>query len=223
MTRQKRFDAFAQTIYGNQPTKTRAERWRSWKRTGLPVVAVILIVVVVAVITDLPSHESLAGERSQAAALVTEVNSYLEPCVYSLKTEASPVFRQWLANTLDASDRAKTPALLTDDASACSFTSDNINNLSQIEEPGTGAGKYLSLVVGIALTWSTSDALATIEDMLLFVHGQHTQAAILDLRRRDSSLASDRRQALSAMDEARRYLKGGLPNLNMPTLKVPIP
>lgn len=220
MTKTHEFDAFATTVYGARQRRSLPERWRSWRRVGLPVTAAIVIIIVIAVITDLPTHPSLAAQRNDASGLISEVNANLKPCVFALR-EANNIFRQRLAGSLSVGDRGRVPTLLADDASACAFTSDNINNLAGIEEPGAGAGHYLAAVVSIALTWTTSDALGAIDDMILITHDQHTARAASDLRGRNVRLATDRRQALKDMRSAARYLKGTLPSLLMPTISLP--
>ena len=219
MTKTREFDAFATTVYGARQRRSLPERWRSWRRVGLPVTAVIVIIIVIAVITDLPTHPSLTAQRNDASGLISEVNTNLKPCVFALQ-EANTIFRQRLAGTLSAGDRGKVPTLLADDASACAFTSDNVNNLAAIEEPGTGAGRYLAGVVSIALTWTTSDALGALDDMILITHNQHSAQAASDLRGRNVRLATDRRQALKDVRSAARYLKGPLPSLLMPTVNL---
>jgi hypothetical protein len=222
MTKPRQFDAFSATVYGDREVRTRAQRWLSWKRTGLPVTAAIAVIVVIAVITDLPTHQSLAGQRVDATGLISEVNSGLKPCVFSLQ-EANKIFGERQAGELSPGDRGRVPSLLADDAGACSFTSDNINNLSGIEEPGTGAGRFLSLVVGDAMTWTTSDALGAIDDMILITHRSHSARAAVDLHQRNTNLAADRQSALKALAQAESYLKGSLPSLLMPAITLSKP
>jgi len=219
VTKTREFDAFAATVYGDREVRSRAVRWRSWKRTGLPITAAIIAVIIIAVITDLPTHPSLASQRVDANNLITTINTNLRPCVFGLK-EANTIFGDRQAGKLSRGDRAKVPTLLADDAGACSFTSDSVNNLAGIEEPGSGAGRYLAAVISDALTWTTSDALAAIDDMILITHHQHVGRAAFDLHQRNARLADDRREALAEMNKAEKYLNASLPSLLMPTIKL---
>jgi len=213
-------DAFAKSLYAGK-TKADGTRRARWRRTGLPITVAIAIVVVAAVITDLPAHESLAGELSAGSALLKEVNNDVSPCSFSLN-ETNTIYRDQLAGKLSASDHSRVPSLLQDDAAACSFTSDNINDLADIEEPGTGAGKYLSQVVSLTQTWTTSDALGAINDIIILVATPGNKAAETDLRTRQAFLISDRRAAMAAMADADHYLKGSLPALEMPAVTLPV-
>ena len=80
VTEKLEMDAFAASLYGDRVAPTRRDRWLRFRRVGLPLLAVVLIIVAVAVATDLPHNESLAGERSSASYLITLVNGYIEPC-----------------------------------------------------------------------------------------------------------------------------------------------
>jgi hypothetical protein len=180
----------------------------------------IVIVIAAAIITDLPTHESLAGQTTAGAALLSEVNNDVAPCAFSLK-EADTIYRERLAGTLSASDLSRVPSLLQDDAAACSFTSDNINDLADIEEPGTGAGRYLSQVISLAQTWTTSDALGAVDDLIALEADPHDQTAARDLAARQIYLTSDRHGALAALTDADHYLHGTLPGLQMPAVTLP--
>ena len=127
--------------------------------------------------------------------------------------ESDEIFGQWWRGQLSATDRSKVPTLLNQDADACSFTSDGINNLSQLEEPGTGAGKYLALMIGDLLSWTTSDALGAIEDFVQLTANPKNSRAVADLRGRAKDLAIDRSETLRAVSDAAHYLKGSLPTL----------
>lgn len=218
--RRRRPDLFAAEVYGQRTSRTRAERRRRFRRTGLPIAVAVVIVIAVAVITDLPTHASLASQRSSGAALLQEIDNDVRPCAFSIN-EVNTIFRDELARTLSPSDRGRVPSLLQDDAAACSFTSDNINDLADIEEPGTGAGKYLSAVVSLAQTWTTSDALGAIDDLIDLSNNAKDHAASRDLVARQQFLTADRRSAIAALKNAERYLHGSLPALDIPAITLP--
>lgn len=216
-------DAFAASLYGDRVIPTRAARWKRFRRIGLPALAVAAIVVAIAVVTDLPQHQTLAGERVAAASLVDEVNSDINQCTYALTKEATPIYRDWLTGNLTSVDRSEVPSLLSQDAEGCSFASSSgdIDNLASIEQPGTGAGKYLALVVGDAVSWTSSDALGVIEDYELLTARAHDARAESYLRQNARNLALDRQHALNAIADAEHYLHGTLPALKLPAEKIP--
>jgi hypothetical protein len=220
MTERPDMDAFAASLYGDRVPPTRADRWKWFRRVGLPVIAVVAIIVAIAVVTDLPQRQSLAGERSTAASLITEVNGDVKTCAYAMG-ESVTIYRDWIRRNLSASDRSRVPSLLSQDAEACSFTSSSINDLSQIEEPGTGAGKYLANVLSFSMSWTTSDALGAIEDFSRLTAHPNNKRAADDLRDRAKYLAVDRGDALGALKDAERYLKGPLPALGLPKIAIP--
>jgi hypothetical protein len=220
MTEKRQMDAFAASIYGDRVRPTRADRWKRFKRIGLPVLAVTAIVVAIAVVTDIPQHQTLASERVAAASLVDEVNSDIGQCTYAMN-EATTIYRRWVDGNITASDRSEAPGLLSQDADGCSFTSDNIYNLASIEQPGTGAGKYLSNVVGLAVQWTSGDALAVMEDFGLLIANPHDSDAVRYLHENAIALAADRKSALTAIADAERYLHGQLPRLKLPAESIP--
>jgi hypothetical protein len=222
VTGKREMDPFAASLYGDRVKPTRADRWRRFQRIGLPSLAIVGIVVAVAVVTDLPHNESLTGERSSAAYLVSLVNGYIKPCTVAA-TESASIFRQWQRGELSATDRSEVPTLLSQDADACSYTSGDINDLSQLEEPGTGAGKWLALMIGDALSWTTSDALGAIDDLSQLISNSKGSGAAADLRSREKYLRIDRSEALGAVADAERYLKGTLPALEIPAIRIALP
>ena len=117
-----------------------------------------------------------------------------------------------------AADRAPTPGLLGDDQSACSFTSEGIFDLSNIQVPGTPAGKHLGQMVGIATLWTTSDALRTIEDVQALMANPNDAAALHSLTVENGQLASDRRNALAEEAAADHLLATHLAGVDMPNV-----
>lgn len=219
--RKRPADPLALAVYGEERSLPRQERWRRWKRTGLPIVAAVAIVVASAVIIDLPSPPSLAGERSAATSVIGEVNSDVTPCAFGVG-EAATLWRDVRRGSLSAAERAKVPGLLQDDADACSFTSGNINDLSDIDEPGTGIGKYLAQVVAVAETWTTSDALGAIDDVIDLTSAPSpagARSATRDLVTRNGYLSADRRAARAALADASNAVHGGIPTLAIPVVR----
>jgi hypothetical protein len=121
-------------------------------------------------------------------------------------------------NSLNASDKAETPAMLRDDQSACSFTSSSIYDLSNVEGTGTPAGKNIGNVVSVATLWATSDALAAIEDIQTLTTNPGDGKALADLRTRQVALAQGRTQARDDVLAADRILNAKVPMPDMPAL-----
>jgi hypothetical protein len=217
MTR-RRGDAFARAVFHDAPDEARTQRWRRFRRTGLPIVVAVAIIVACAVIVDLPSPATLANDRAAATSLVTEVNNDITPCAFAIN-ETARLYHDEGQHSLSTAERSKVPTLLDDDASACSFTSGSINDLTDIEEPGTGTGRFLAQVISLSVTWTTSDALGAIDDIDALATDPHDAQAARDLRVRSRYLAADRRAALAALAGADRELQGGLPTLDMPNIR----
>ena len=177
----------------DDPTSTKP----IWQRhRGLAIAAVALIILLITVLTDLPASTSRAEDISAERSVMTEVNNDLAPCAFGLN-QAVGIWKLQAAHQLTAADRAPTPGLLGDDQSACSFTSEGIFDLSNIQVPGTPAGKHLGQMVGIATLWTTSDALRTIEDVQALMANPNDAAALHSLTVENGQLASDRRNALA--------------------------
>ena len=104
------------------------------------------------------------------------------------------------------------------DQSACSFTSEGIFDLSNIQVPGTPAGKHLGQMVGFATLWTTSDALRTIEDVQALMANPNDAAAASSLTVENGQLASDRRNALAEEAAADHLLATHLAGVDMPNV-----
>jgi hypothetical protein len=189
-----------------------------WHRhRGLAITAVVLVILLITVLTDLPTSTSRAADIAEERSLMSEVNSDLAPCALALN-QAVGIWNLQAAHQLTAADRAPTPGLLGDDQSACSFTSEGIYDLANIDVPGTPAGKHLGQMVGIATLWTTSDALRAIEDVQMLMSKSQDSGALADLTKQESQLASDRRHALAQEAVADHLLATQLPPVDMPVV-----
>ena len=117
-----------------------------YKRRAWLVSATLAVVVAVTVVTDLPQHASRSGQISDDTSVMTQLNTDVAPCSYALG-ESFAIYRDLTARTLTPSEDNQVPGLLGDDQMACSFTDDNIYQLSTIEVPGSAAGKYMGQLV----------------------------------------------------------------------------
>jgi hypothetical protein len=108
--------------------------------------------------------------------------------------------------------------MMRDDQTACSFTSSEIFDLSNVEGTGTPAGKNVGNVVNVATLWATSDALGAIEDIQNLQGDPRHRATITDLSKREAALARDRAQADADVAAADRILRAKLPMPGLPNL-----
>ena len=119
---------------------------------------------------------------------------------------------------LTPADRAPTPGLLGDDQSACSYTSEYIYDLSDVQVPGTTAGKDVGQVVATATLWTTSDSLGAIEDVQTLMNNPNDAAVLRNLSKEEAQLAADRRTAISEEDAADRALDTRLQPVDLPVV-----
>ena len=122
------------------------------------IAAVVFVVLLVTVLSDLPVSTSRADDISAERSVMSEVNTdlgRLRPRHPPGHRDLEPAGRA----PLTAADRAPTPGLLSDDQTACSFTNESIFDLTNIQVPGTPAGKDLGQMIATATLWTTSDAL----------------------------------------------------------------
>jgi hypothetical protein len=189
-----------------------------WERhRGLAIAAAVLVILVITVVTDLPTSTSRASDISAERSVMSEVNSDLSPCAYAVN-QAIGIWKLQATHQLSAADRAPTPGLLSDDQSACSFTNEGIYDLANIQVPGTAAGKQVGQMVATATQWTTSDALRAVEDVQTLMNDGGDAAALRSLSSAETSLASDRRLALSEEAAADRDLDTHLQTVDLPAL-----
>jgi len=192
-----------------------------WYRRRAPLLAIgVVAVVVVTVLSDIPVNSSKGQEISAERGVMSQINADIGGCALAAH-ESLEIWNTEVSGSLTASDRAAAPGLLRDDQAACSFTNDSIFQLSDVEVPGSAAGKHLGALVGTATLWATSDALGAIEDLqILFAHpGDPT--ALKDLAAKEQAAASDRKAALADADAADRILGVRLPAPDLPALPTP--
>jgi hypothetical protein len=208
------------TVLPDQPDAAPAPaKTRIWDRhRRLAIAGAVLVIAAVTVITDLPTSTSRASDISAERSVMTELNSDVGPCAYGIN-QALGIWKLEAAHTLSAADRAPTPGLLGDDQTACSFTSNGIFDLSNIQVPGTPAGKQLAQLVSTATLWTTSDALRAIEDVQTLMNRPSDAAARHDLNKQERALAADRRLALSEEGAADRDLNTHLQAVDLPALE----
>ncbi len=189
-----------------------------YRRPWVLVTAAIVAVVAASVVVDLPGKTSVAEDTAAQTSLMNEINGDISGCAYAVR-ETFTIYQDSRAGGLTASDRSRVPSLLRDDQTACSFTSSSIYDLSNVEVPGSPAGKSIEQVVNVDTLWATSDALAAIEDIQFLDGNQATASKIADLSKQEVMLTRDRAQAIGYVEAADKTLGGArLPMPNLPAL-----
>ena len=193
-----------------------------WQRHRAAAIAVaVAVVALITVITDLPTATTRVSDISAERSVMTEVNSDLQPCAYAVN-QALGLWALQAAHRLTPAERAPTPGLLSDDQSACSFTNEGIYDLTtNIQTPGTAAGKELGDVIATATLWTTSDALQVVEDVQTLMNNPNDAAVLRNLSKEEGVLASDRRTALAQENAADHDLDTHLQPVDLPPLPVP--
>jgi hypothetical protein len=188
-----------------------------WQRhRGLAITVLVFVILLITVLSDLPTSTSRASDISAERSVMSELNSDLQPCAYAVH-QALGIWTLAAAHQLSAADRAPTPGLLSDDQSACSFTSQGIFDLANIQVPGTPAGKELGQLVATATLWTTSDSLRVVEDVQTLMNNPGDAAVTRNLDKAESQLARDRHNALHEEAAAERDLDAHLQPVDIPS------
>jgi hypothetical protein len=207
------------TVTDAAPVTKKQPIWQRHRR--LAIAAAALVIAVITVLTDLPTPTSRASDIAAERSVMSEVNSDLQPCAYAIH-QALGIWALEADHRLSAAERAPTPGILSDDQSACSFTSQNIYDLTtNIQTPGTAAGKELGNVIATATLWTTSDALRMIEDVQTLMNDPKDAAVMRNLSKEEGVLASDRRTALAEENAADRDLDTHLQPVDLPPVPAP--
>jgi len=202
------------TVTDAAPVTKKEPIWQRHRR--LAIVAAVLVIALITVLTDLPTSTSRASDIAAERSVMSEVNSDLQPCAYAVR-QAVGIWALQAHHQLSAAERAPTPGLLSDDQSACSFTNQSIYDLTtNIQTPGTAAGKELGNVIATATLWTTSDALRAIEDVQTMMTRPGDTALVRDLAKEETQLATDRRSARADGNAANRDLGIHLQPVNLP-------
>jgi hypothetical protein len=201
------------TVTDAAPVTRKQPIWQRHRR--LAIAAAVLVIGLITVLTDLPTPTSRASDIAAERSVMSEVNSDLQPCAYAVR-QAVGIWALQAHHQLSAAERAPTPGLLSDDQSACSLTNQGVYDLSNIQTPGTPAGKELGQLLATAVLWTTSDSLQAIEDVQTLMNQPNDAAKVRDLSREEAQLASDRRNAVAEENAADRDLDTHLQPVNLP-------
>lgn len=188
-----------------------------YRRPWFMVMVVIIVIVGVSVVTDLPHHISLNEDASAQNASIKQINLDLAPCNYAI-SEMYHYYNTTLAGR-STGQTTKYPKWMTDDQTACSFTSGEIYDLTNnFQALDTRAGKHIDNMHTIVVTWITADALGAIND-ILFLYNHPTDATKLaSLRRRTALLNAEHAQATAEWSKANALLRGRLVPLKLAQL-----
>lgn len=180
----------------------------------------VAVIVVITVLTDLPVSTSRASDISAERSVMTEVNSDLAPCALAIH-QAVGILTLQEAHRLTAADRAPTPGLLGDDQTACSFASEGINDLADVQVPGTAAGKHLGDMVATTILWTTSDAVRAIEDVQTLMNSPKDPSVLHNLAKEETQLDEDRQSAIAQERAADHTLQTHLQPVDLPAVTAP--
>ena len=193
-----------------------------FRRRAALIIGAVVVILAIAVVSDLPVHTSRAADISSERGVLSELNTDLAPCALAVH-EALTVWGEQSTHSLSASNQAESASLLRDDQNACSFTNQTIFDLSNIEVPGSPAGKDMGDLVATSVLWTTSDALKAIEAVQTLMLNGHDSAAQAHLDQAERSLAADRKAGLAELDRANHVLDTQLPRPDMPSMPMPMP
>lgn len=200
------------------PDQSSPSPW--YRRRAVLVTIGVVIVVGAAVISDLPTPTSRASDAQGESTVISEINADLAPCVFALR-EALMLYSD-STGKLSAANRSQIPALLRDDQDACSYTDANIFDLSDIDIPGSAAGKQVGQAENTVTVWATSDALSAIEAVQTLTSSNKADGrARAELRADERLLATDRDKATGEIDAAGKLLGTRLPALDVSTEVLP--
>jgi hypothetical protein len=192
-----------------------------WRRPGVLVAGAVLAIVAVAVVTDLPHSSSIAQQAADESTVMGEINTDLSPCAFAA-SESFSIYSDLTHGTVTASQKVSVPGLLQDDQSACSFTDSSIYDLSNIEVPGSAAGREIGDLVITVTEWASSDAVAAIQQIATLAGDPTDTKALAALSSAERLLASDRAKALAELKAADKLLGNAhLPAPSLPALPSP--
>lgn len=192
-----------------------------YRRRAVLVGGAVAAILAFTVISDLPQHTAIAQQVSEETTVIGEIHADASSCLYAVQ-EAFKFYGEERQGALSSAQRAVVPGLLADDQNACSFLSTSIFDLSNIEVPGTAAGREIGDVVSTVTLWATSDALAAVEAIQRLWANDTDPSALASLAKAEHQLASDRAAVISELTAADHVLDNAhLPGPGLPILPDP--
>ena len=200
------------------PSRAAQAKRPIYKRTWVIVTAAIVVVVGASVLIDLPQPISNAQDIASQTASMKEINMDLTPCSYAVN-ETFLIHHDQVTGALSTTDRESAAKMLVDDQTACSFTGSSVFDLTNnIQVSDTAAGKYVDRMLSTAVIWTTSDALAAVEDIQVLYSDPTNAAKLADLAKQERLLRDDRNQAIADILSADSILHAQLAQPNLPAL-----
>ncbi len=169
------------------------------RRTPLVVLAV-LCVVAIAVVTDLPTTSSHSANVAGAQAFIKEVNGDLVGCTTAV-TQAGALRRAQLAHTLRAADLSNAVQFLAEDEDGCTADSPLLDDLYNIDEPGTSAHRPLVGMLNDEELW-VADGLTVIGQVQVLIEHPASASAAAALASAEAQLRGDRAAADAQLTQA---------------------
>lgn len=120
-----------------------------------------LVVVVLAVVTDLPGPATHAATVASVQSTLQEIEGDVAPCSYALK-ESFGLEDDLRSGDLSASKQSLAKGFLQDDYDACSYTDDSLGDLASLGTAGSGTSAALTRIASTSLTWCVQDAFRAI-------------------------------------------------------------
>jgi hypothetical protein len=191
-----------------------------YRHRGVLLGAVIAVVLVIAVLTDLPTPQSHATNVAAANAFVYEVNQDLRPCDYAVQ-EAYVFHQEQLDGTLSTENRANLASQLNDDAVACSYVDPSVTDLTSLDSPGTTVAQPLGQMLATATIWVASDAQEAIGTIQSLFTDPTNAKDLATLARETRRLTRDRASARASMASADAMISAQLSEVNLPALTDP--
>ena len=193
------------------------------RRRGILLGAGVVAVIATTVVVDLPQKTTTASDTRQEATVIASINTDLAQCAFAV-SEGFKIFKAAQSPSLSAANRARIPALLTDDVAACSFTNQSTFDLANIEVPGTAAGRKIADAVATLSIWTTSDALGALTEIDKLTT-DHPPRGIAAKERRElltfeRYAASDRAKVLADVAAASRDVKHTLKPPTIPVMPI---
>jgi len=201
------------------PWSRTKRRW--YKRGSVLALAAVVVIGGVSALVDVPQKDTVSQQAAAMSASVKAVNTGVHPCTFAI-SQAFSFLSDIRGDTISSSERSQIPGLMKTDVQACSFVDQSEVTLSTITVPNTKAGAHLGFLIKDVYLWSTSDAVAAMDDINSLITDPHDVAAEKTLTKQEGLLEKDRSAAVRQVDAMARSLDNArLPALQLPNLPAP--
>ena len=188
-----------------------------YRRPWVLITLAVAAVVILSVISDLPSHITKAQDASEQNSVIVEVNTDLKECTVALN-QAFSFYAQDVQGTLTATDRSFVPSYLSQDQVGCSFAGPAVTDLTNnIEVTTTDAGNYVAKMISVVVNWMTDNADAAILDIEHLYANPSDAKALGNLNEQETRLAKNRALALADVARADTFV-----DVNLTTPAIPV-